>query len=568
MNVDGWLEIGLTLLLALAAGWPLGAYLAQVWSGGPTWLDPALAPLERLFYRVAGIDPRRKQDSLRYSLSLISFNAVGFVFLDTILRLQEFLPLNPSGAHAMSPGLAFNTAVSFVTNTDWQAYSGERQASHLAQMAGFTTQNFASAGTGMAVAAAVSRAFATSRDRTIGNFWQDFARNTLYVLLPLSIVVGLLLAALGVPQTLSPHVLARTMEGARQMIALGPVASQQSISQLGANGAGYFLAGAAHPFENPNALSNLLQMIAMIAPAVGCIVAFGRIVGNPGEARALVAVVAIFLCTASGLIYGFETRPTPALAAVSVASVPNMEGKETRFGAASSALFAALTTGSSTGATNSRHESLTPGSGGVAIFLMEIGEIMPGGAGAGLYGMLTMTLLAVFVSGLLVGRTPEYLGKKVETREIRLAMLSIICLSASTLGLAAVAAVLPSAIKSVSSSGPHGLMEILYATASSVGNNGSSFGGLAADTPFWNVALGIAMVTGRYGCALTVLAIAGGIAAKPKMPPTEGTIPTDRPLFIGLLASVILIMAGLQYFPSLALGPILEALQMHALTSR
>jgi K+-transporting ATPase ATPase A chain len=477
------------------------------------------------------------------------------------------LPLNPQGFAGMSPDLAFNTAISFVTNTNWQSYAGEAAASHLSQMAGLTVQNFASAGAGIAVAAAMARAFAANRGESLGNFWADLVRIILYILLPMAIVVGLALAALGVPQTLLAHVDAHTLEGAKQTLALGPIASQEAIKQIGTNGGGFFNANSSHPFENPNPLSNLIEASIMNVLAFACVIAFGIVAGVRKEARALLTAMVILLGAAAGGIYAFETQPTPIAVADRLDASANMEGKEVRFGAASTAVFAAMTTGASDGAVDGMHESFTPLGGGIALFMIKLGEMLPGGVGSGLYGMIVMALLAVFVAGLMVGRTPEYLGKKVEALEIKLAMLSALILTIAILGFAAVAVVLPLALKAASATGPHGLTEMLYAYSSAAGNNGSAFAGLSANTPYWNTTLGIAMMMGRFGYAIPVLAIAGGIAAKPKLAPTAGTLPTHGPLFIGLVIGVILILGGLQYFPALALGPIVEHFQMLAVTT-
>ena len=565
MNIQGWAEIALTIGLAVGLGWPIGIYMARVWEGQSTWLDPVLKPVEAVFYGAAGVGRKPAgQGWIAYSMSLLAFSAAAFFFLYAILRLQGVLPLNPQGFAGMSPDLAFNTAISFVTNTNWQSYSGESAASHLSQMAGFTVQNFASAAAGIAVAAALARAFAANRGETIGNFWADLVRITLYVLLPGAIVIGLALAALGVPQTLLPHVDAHTIEGAKQTIALGPIASQEAIKQLGTNGGGFFNANSAHPFENPNSITNLIEEVIMNMLGFACVIAFGRVIKLKKEARALVIIMAIMVSAAAAGIYVAETQPTPALAAAHAVTTPNMEGKEVRFGAPSTAVFAAMTTGASDGAVNGMHESFTPLGGGLAMFMIQLAEMLPGGVGSGLYGMIIMALIAVFVAGLMVGRTPEYLGKKIEAREMKLCMLASLILTASILGFAAFAIVYPLAMKTVSASGPHGLSEVLYAYTSATGNNGSAFAGLTAANPFWDTTLGLAMWFGRFGYAIPVLAIAGGLVAKPKLEPTAGTLPTHGPLFIGLVIGVILILGGLQYFPAQALGPIVEHFQMLA----
>jgi potassium-transporting ATPase potassium-binding subunit len=563
MNIQGWAEIVATIGLSIALGWPLGIYMARVWQDQPTWLSPVMRPVEAAFYRLSGVDKDKGQTALGYTLSFLAFSAAAFVFLYAILRLQGVLPLNPQHFAGMAPDLSFNTAISFVTNTNWQFYSGESAASNFTQMAGLTVQNFASAAAGIAVAAALSRAFAANRGSTVGNFWADITRITLYILMPLSIVIGIAFVALGEPQTLAANVIASTIEGAKQTITLAPVASQEAIKQLGTNGGGLFNANSAHPFENPNAISNLIEMVIMNMLAYACIVAFGRVIGKPKEARALAIVMAIMVSAAAAGIYVAETRITPAPVAAHAVAAPNMEGKEVRFGAAGTAVFAAMTTGASDGAVNGMHESFTPLGGGIPMFMIELGEMLPGGVGSGHYGMIILALVSVFVGGLMVGRTPEYLGKKIETREVKYAMLGLLCLAFSILSFAGVAVVLPIAQKTVSVGGPHGLSEVLYAYSSATGNNGSAFAGLGANT-WWNVTLGIAMWLGRFGYSLPALAIAGSLVTKPRLEPTAGTLPTHGALFIGLVIGVILIVAGLEYFPAQALGPIVEHFQMLA----
>jgi K+-transporting ATPase ATPase A chain len=567
MNIQGWAEIVLTIGLAVGLGWPLGVYMARVWQGQSTWLDPVLKPVEKVFYGLSGVDPNKGQKWVTYAIAMMAFNAVGFFVLYAILRLQNILPFNPQGFAAMSPDLSFNTAISFVSNTNWQNYSGESAASHLSQMAGFTVQNFVSPVMGMAVAAALARAFAANRGETIGNFWTDLVRNTLYIMLPLSIVVGLVLVGLGIPQNLLAHVDAHTMEGAKQSIAMGPIASQEAIKQLGTNGGGFFGANSAHPFENPSSVTDFIEIVAMLVIGFACAIAFGIVAGARKEAWALIAAMVILVGAGSAAIYAAETQPTPAMVAAHLPAGPNMEGKEVRFGAASSSMFAAVTTGVADGAINAQHESLTPIGGGVALFLMQLGELAPGGDGSGLYAMVHMALLAVFVAGLMVGRTPEYLGKKIEAREIKYVMLSALIMTVAILGFTAVALVLPLALKGMAASGPHGLSEVLYAYTSGTANNGSAFGGLTGNSPWYNTTIGIAMAVGRYGYAIPVLAVAGSIVVKPKLQPTAGTLPTHNGLFVGLLVGVVIILGGLQFFPALALGPIVEHFQMLALTA-
>ncbi|MBQ1543175.1 MAG: potassium-transporting ATPase subunit KdpA [Caulobacteraceae bacterium] len=564
MTWQGWAEIAFVIGLTLALSWPLGIYIANVWRGKVRWLSA----LERVFYGASGVDGSKGQGWLVYAIGLLAVDAAGFFLLYGILRLQDHLPLNPQGFGPLSPHLAFNTAISFVTNTNWQSYGGEQTMSHLSQMAGLTVQNFVSAGVGMAAAAALARAFAANRGDTIGNVWSDIVRNVIYVLAPMSIVVALVLVALGVPQTLAAHADAITLEGAKQTIALGPVASQEAIKMLGTNGGGFFNANSAHPFENPTPFTNLIEMVAMNVIGFACVIAFGIVAGARKAAMALFGAMAILLSGAAASIYVAESQPTPAVHAVGASQTANMEGKEVRFGTAATAVFAAMTTGASCGAVNGMHESFTPLGGGVAMFMIQLGEMLPGGVGSGLYGIVVMAILAVFVAGLMVGRTPEYLGKKIEAREVKFAVLAVLVLPVVLLGFSAVALVLPIALQGQLSTGVHGLSEILYAYTSAVGNNGSAFAGLTANSWWWNTTLGIAMALGRFAYVVPVLAIAGAVAAKPKLAPTAGTLPVDNGLFVALLVGIILILGGLQYFPALALGPIVEHFQMLAAVAR
>lgn len=568
MEPRGWAEIALTLALTVALAWPLGIYMARVWMGERTWLDPVLKPVERAVYAACGVTPEKGQNWLTYAMSLLAFSVAGFVVLYLILRIQHLLPLNPQGFGGLSSHLSFNTAVSFVTNTNWQSYVPEATLSTFSQMAGLTTQNFLSAAAGISVAAALARAFANNRSDNLGDFWVDLTRISLYILLPIALVIAVAYVGLGEPQSLLANVTAQTVEGGKQTIALFPVASQEAIKQLGTNGGGVFNANSAHPFENPNAITNLIEIVSMNALSLGCVVAFGRLVLARREARAIVAAMVILVSGGAAVIYAAETQPAPALAAAQVDTSVNMEGKEVRFGAPSTAIWAAATTGASDGGVNGMHDSFMPLGGGMAMFLIQLGEILPGGVGSGLYGMLVMALIAVFVAGLMVGRTPEYLGKKVEAREIKFAMLAVLILPLSILGFTSVALVLPVALGGLLNHGPHGLSEILYAYSSATGNNGSAFAGLTANTPWYNTTLGVAMLLGRFAYAIPVLAIAGSLAAKPKLAATTGTFPTDGPLFIGLLIGVILTMGGLQFFPALALGPIVEHFQaLHAVAA-
>lgn len=565
MTIIGWLQISLLFLAVAAVVKPLGLYMARVFSGERTFLSPVLGPVELAFYRLSGVDPKKEQGWLAYTLAMLAFSLVGIVSLYAILRLQAYLPVNPQGFPGMAPDLAFNTAVSFVTNTNWQNYGGETTLSHFSQMAGLTVQNFLSAATGMALAVALTRAFARSRATTLGNFWVDMVRATIYVLLPISIVVALAFVAMGLPQTLDASVTATTLEGAQQAIALGPVASQEAIKQLGTNGGGFFNVNAAHPFENPTAFSNYLNIFAMLSISSALVYSFGQMVGNRRQGWALLSAMAILLVAGVAVTYWAEAAGNPILTSLSIdPAMGNMEGKEVRFGQAMTALYAAVTTGLSDGGVNGMHGSFTGLGGLVPMFLIQLGEVLPGGVGSGLYGMLVFAILSVFVAGLMVGRTPEFLGKKIEGREMTFAMLAVLILPFAILGFSAVSAMLPFAVASVGTAGPHGLSEILYAFTSAAGNNGSAFGGLTGNTPWYNTTLGIAMLLGRFAYAIPVLAIAGSLAAKVKSPASAGTFPTDTPLFVGLIIGIILILGGLQFFPALALGPIVEHFAMIA----
>lgn len=569
MNIQGWAEIALTLGLAVMLGWPIGVYMSRVWNGERTWLDPVLKPVEGLFYRAAGVDPTRSQGWLGYAGALLAFNLAGFLLLYVMLRLQGVLPMNPQGFDGVSPHLAFNTAVSFVTNTNWQSYSGETTVSTFSQMVGLTVQNFVSAATGATIAAALARAFIASRGEGVGNFWADLTRTSLYVLLPIAFIVAVALAGLGVVQSLAASAQATTLEGGSQTISLFPTASQLAIKQSGINGGGVFGVNSAHPLENPTPLTNLITAISVNVLGWAAFFAFGRSVMAKKDVRALVVAAILLLGAAGSALYVIESQPAPALVAAGVdTSAGNMEGKEVRFGVPSSVAWAAQTTGASNGSVNSMHASYMPLGGAVTMFLMQLGEILPGGIGSGVAVMVLMAMLAVFVAGLMVGRTPEYLGKKIEAREIQFAMLVVLVVPLSVLGFSAAAAVLPEALASLLNKGPHGLSEILYAYTSATGNNGSAFGGLSANTPWWNTTLGLAMLLGRFVPAVAVLAVAGALVAKPRLAPSVGTLPTHGPLFIGLLIGVILILGGLQFFPALSLGPIVEHFDMLQVTAR
>ncbi|MFO1173364.1 MAG: potassium-transporting ATPase subunit KdpA [Hyphomicrobiaceae bacterium] len=559
MTVIGWLEIALVLAAVVLCAWPLGTYMASVFQGRSTPLSPVLGGFERGIYRAAGIKAEREQGWLAYTLAMLVFNAVGFLFLYVLMRLQGVLPLNPQGFSGVAPDLAFNTAISFVTNTNWQSYGGETTMSHLVQMAGLTVQNFLSAATGIALAMAVTRAFAHSSADTVGNFWVDVTRATLYVLLPLSAIVALLFVLTGVPQTLSATATVTTLEGVQQTIALGPVASQEAIKQLGTNGGGFFNTNAAHPFENPNVWSNMLSIWSMLLISTALTFSFGKMVGDRRQGTALLIAMYALLLTATAVVYWAESAGNPLLAASGVDMAQgNMEGKEVRFGQPLTALYVVATTGLSCGAVNAMHGSLMPLGGLMPLLLIQLGEILPGGVGSGLYGILVIAVLTVFIAGLMVGRTPEYLGKKIEAREMKLVMLALLILPLLILGFTSASAMMPAALASLANGGPHGMTEMLYAYSSAAGNNGSAFAGLSANTPWYNTTLGIAMLLGRFAFVVPVMAMAGALAAKKKVPVSAGTFPTHTPLFIGLLIGVILVLGGLQYFPSLALGPIVE----------
>ncbi|MBV1708088.1 MAG: potassium-transporting ATPase subunit KdpA [Hyphomicrobiales bacterium] len=565
MTLVGWLQIGLILGLVALTARPLGLYMARVFSGERTLLSPLLGSTERIFYWLAGVEPDHEQGWLAYTSSMLVFSATGFASLYAILRLQAYLPFNPRHFANIPPDLAFNTAISFLTNTNWQAYSGETSMSNFTQMAGLTVHNFLSAATGVALAIAVTRAFARHNAATLGNFWVDITRATLYVFLPFSLLIAVTFIATGVPQTLAGSVDAVTLEGARQVIALGPVASQEAIKQFGTNGGGFFNANAAHPFENPNALANLLQIWALLAVPFGLLVTFGKMVGSEKQGWALFKIAGLVLVGAVVIVYAAESFGNPLLTHLGLdPSGGNMEGKETRFGIALSSLYAVATTATSCGGVNAMMDSFAPLGGLVPMFLMQLGLITPGGVGSGLYGLIVFAIITVFIGGLMVGRTPEFLGKKIESREVKLAILAVLILPLAILGFSAVAAVLPSALASLGNNGPHGLSEILYAYTSAAGNNGSAFAGLNANTPWWNVTTGIAMVLGRFGYVVPVMAMAGSIAAKKKVQASLGTLPTDGGLFVGLMIGVILIVGGLQFLPALALGPMVEHFLMLA----
>jgi len=565
MTLIGWAQIALTLGLVFAAAFPVGKYMAKIFAGDRTLLSPFFGPVERGFYAVAGVDPARGMGWKQYAFALLLLNALHFLLLYAILRLQYYLPWNPQAVAGMSQRLAFNTAASFVTNTNWQAYVPESQISYGAQMLGLTVHMFLSAATGIAAAVAVMRAFAGSNLKTLGNFYVDLTRATLYILLPLTLVATIFFIASGMPQTLAGYANATTLEGASQTIALGPVAFQEAIKEIGTNGGGFFNANSAHPFENPTALTNLVENVLLLLIPFSLAITFGHIVGEKKQGRALFAAMAILLTLAAAGTYAAEAAGNPLLTHAGVSpAMGNMEGKDVRFGLAAATLFNTSATGTSTGAVDSFTDSYTPLGGLVPLFLMQLGEVTPGGVGSGLYTIVVFALLAVFVAGLMVGRTPEYLGKKVQAKEIKLAMLAVLILTAFILGGAGLSLVLPAGLSSLANAGPHGLSEMLYAWSSATENNGSAMAGITADTPLLDYGLGAAMIFGRFAFMVPVLAIAGSLAAKPKLPPSNGTFPTTGPLFIGLLIGVIIILGGLQFMPADALGPIAEHFVMNA----
>ena len=559
MTVAGWGLILLFVAILIALAKPIGLWLFALYEGRTTWLHRVFGPVERGFYRLAGIDPNEEQGWRRYALHMLLFNLVLLLFTYAILRLQGVLPGNPQGFGAVGADGAFNTAVSFTTNTNWQWYSGETTLSNLSQMLGLTIHNFLSAATGIAIAFALFRGFARREMKSIGNFWADMTRVTLYLLLPICIVYAIFLIASGVPQTLAGSIDASTLEGVKQTIALGPVASQEAIKMLGTNGGGFFNANSAHPFENPTALTNLVQMLSIFSIGVGLTWCFGKAVGDTRQGWAILAAMGVLFIAGVTITYWQEAAGNPVLHQLGVAG-GNMEGKEVRFGIAASALFAVVTTAASCGAVNAMHDSFTALGGMIPLFNMQLGEIVVGGVGAGIYGFLLFAILAVFVAGLMVGRTPEYVGKKIEAREVKLAVLAIAILPLVILGFTAIASVLPVGLAGPLNKGPHGFSEILYAFTSGAGNNGSAFAGLTAGTPFYNGMLGIAMWLGRFFVIIPALAIAGSLAAKRHVPATSGSFPTTGGLWIGLLVGIILILGGLTFLPSLALGPIADHL--------
>jgi potassium-transporting ATPase potassium-binding subunit len=565
MTAIGWIQIILYCAIIVALVKPLGWYMTRVFNGERTFLSPILRPVEAGLYWIGGVDEKREQHWLTYTVAMLLFHVGGFLIIYAVMRLQAVLPFNPAEQSAVAEDLSFNTAISFITNTNWQNYGGESTLSYLVQMLGLTHQNFLSAATGIALAVALIRGFSRSSMRTIGNFWVDVTRCTLYVLMPICVIYTLFLVWQGIPQTLGAYVDVATLEGAKQTIAVGPVASQIAIKMLGTNGGGFFNANAAHPFENPTALSNFVQMISIFALGAALTNVFGRMVGNQRQGWAVLAVMGVLFISGVIVTYWAEANGTTALQALGLTG-GNMEGKEVRFGIVASSLFAVITTAASCGAVNAMHDSFTALGGMIPLINIQLGEIIVGGVGSGLYGMLIFVIIAIFVAGLMVGRTPEYVGKKIESREVKMAMLAILVLPLMYLGWTAVAVVLPPAVASMANAGPHGFTEVLYAYTSQTGNNGSAFAGLTGNTPFYNVTGGVAMFVGRFFMMVPAMAIAGSLAGKKSIPPSAGTLPTTGGLFVGLVVGVILIIGGLTFFPALALGPIVEHLAMNANT--
>jgi potassium-transporting ATPase potassium-binding subunit len=565
MTLIGWIQIALFCAIVVALARPLGGYMTRVFNGERTLLSPVLRPVEAALYWAAGVDPRREQHWVTYTVAMLFFHVGGFAILYALLRLQAVLPFNPADQSAVGEDLSFNTAVSFITNTNWQNYAGESTMSYLSQMLGLTHQNFLSAATGIVLAIALIRGFARASVKTVGNFWVDVTRCNLYILLPLCIPYALFLVWQGIPQTLGPYVEATTLEGGKQLIAVGPVASQIAIKMLGTNGGGFFNANAAHPFENPTAVSNFVQMVSIFAIGAALTNVFGRMVGNERQGWAVFAAMGVLFVAGILVTYWAEAAGTTGLNALGLTG-GNMEGKEVRFGIVASSLFAVVTTAASCGAVNAMHDSFTALGGMIPLINMQLGEIIVGGVGAGLYGMLLFVILSIFVAGLMVGRTPEYVGKKIEAKEVKMAMLAILVLPLMYLGWTAVAVVLPSAVASTNNPGPHGFTEVLYAYTSATGNNGSAFAGLNGATFFYNLTLASAMLVGRFWMIIPAMAIAGSLAAKKSVPASSGTFPTTGGLFVGLVVGVILIVGGLTFFPALALGPVVEQFAMTAHT--
>ena len=570
MTISGWVQIALFSVIVILITRPLGGYMTRVFNGERTFLSPVLRPVERAIYWCCGVDEKEEQHWLTYAIALLFFSVAGFVTLYALQRLQWYLPFNPQGQTGIEPSSAFNTSVSFVTNTNWQSYVPETTMSYLVQMAGLTVHNFVSAATGIAMALALIRGFVRREAKTIGNFWVDLTRCTLYILIPLSVVGALVLVWQGVPQNLGAYVDATTLEGAKQTIAQGPIASQEIIKELGTNGGGFFNANSAHPYENPNPVTNLIELAAIFSIGAGLTNVLGRMVKDERQGWAIFAAMGLLFLAGVATAYWSESHGNPAVATFNVEAAPgalqaggNMEGKEVRFGPALSALWATVTTDTSCGAVNSMHDSYLPIGGMVPLINMQLGEVIFGGVGSGLYGMLAFAIVAMFVAGLMVGRTPEYLGKKLEAKEVKMTILALLSLPLSILGWTALATVVPAGLAGIANTGPHGFSEILYAYTEGTGNNGSAFAGLSANTLFYNTTIGFAMLIGRFIMVIPLLAVAGSLAQKKLLAPSAGTFPTNRPLVVGLLMGVILIMGGLTYFPAVSLGPAVEQVAMN-----
>jgi len=570
MTISGWVQIALFSVIVILITRPLGGYMTRVFNGERTFLSPVLRPVERAIYWCCGVDEKEEQHWLTYAIALLFFSVAGFVTLYALQRLQWYLPFNPQGQTGIEPSSAFNTSVSFVTNTNWQSYVPETTMSYLVQMAGLTVHNFVSAATGIAMALALIRGFVRREAKTIGNFRVDLTRCTLYILIPISVVGALVLVWQGVPQNLGAYVDATTLEGAKQTIAQGPIASQEIIKELGTNGGGFFNANSAHPYENPNPVTNLIELAAIFSIGAGLTNVLGRMVKDERQGWAIFAAMGLLFLAGVATAYWSESHGNPAVATFNVEAAPgalqaggNMEGKEVRFGPALSALWATVTTDTSCGAVNSMHDSYLPIGGMVPLINMQLGEVIFGGVGSGLYGMLAFAIVAMFVAGLMVGRTPEYLGKKLEAKEVKMTILALLSLPLSILGWTALATVVPAGLAGIANTGPHGFSEILYAYTEGTGNNGSAFAGLSANTLFYNTTIGFAMLIGRFIMVIPLLAVAGSLAQKKLLAPSAGTFPTNRPLFVGLLVGVVLIIGGLTFFPALALGPVTEQVAMN-----
>jgi potassium-transporting ATPase potassium-binding subunit len=570
MTIDGWVQIALFSVIVILITRPLGGYMTRVFAGERTFLSPVLRPIERAVYRCCGVDEKEEQHWLTYAVAVLFFSIVGFLSLYALQRLQWYLPFNPQDQTGVEPSSAFNTSVSFVTNTNWQSYVPETTMGYFVQMAGLTVHNFVSAATGIAMALALIRGFSRREAKAVGNFWVDLTRTTLYVLLPICVVATLVLVWQGAPQNLNAYVDATTVEGAKQTIAQGPVASQEVIKELGTNGGGFFNTNSAHPYENPTPFTNLIEMLLIFAIGAGLTNVLGRMVNDERQGWALFAAAGLLFLIGVVTAYWSEAQPNPAFAAFNVDAAHsmaqaggNMEGKEVRFGPVNSALWATVTTDTSCGAVNAMHDSFLPIGGMVPLVNIQLGEVIFGGVGSGLYGMLAFAIVAMFVAGLMVGRTPEYLGKKLEAKEVKMTILALLSLPLSILGWTSLATVMPAGLAGIANTGPHGFSEILYAYSSGTGNNGSAFAGISADTPFYNTTIGGAMLIGRFIMVIPLLAVAGSLAQKKLLAPSAGTFPTNRPLFVGLLVGVVLIIGGLTYFPAVALGPVTEQVAMN-----